>query len=190
MAEDEFEEFPCWRRRRRFFFDEIFKEIEKWFEEAFKEFERGYEFREPSEERKEGKRIFRYGPFVYGYSITIGPDGKPIIREFGNIKPSRRVTKPIEISEEREPLVDVIDEQDKIRVVAEVPGVSKEDINLEVVNSKLIISTKGPRKYYKEVVLTHEVEPDTSKATYSNGILEVTLTKKGKAKESKKIKVE
>jgi HSP20 family protein len=172
------------------FFDEIFKEIEKWFEEAFKEFERGYEFREPSEERKEGKRIFRYGPFVYGYSITIGPDGKPIIREFGNIKPSRRVTKPIEISEEREPLVDVIDEQDKIRVVAEVPGVSKEDINLEVVNSKLIISTKGPRKYYKEVVLTHEVEPDTSKATYSNGILEVTLTKKGKAKESKKIKVE
>lgn len=28
-----------------------------------------------------------YGPFVYGYSVKIGLDGKPIIREFGNIKP-------------------------------------------------------------------------------------------------------
>jgi len=186
MAEDEFEEFPFWRRRRRFLFDEIFREIERWFEEAFREFEREYEFREPF---KEGKKTFRtFGPFVYGYSITIGPDGKPIIREFGNIRPSRRLTKPIEISEEREPLVDVINEEDKIRVVAEVPGVSKEDINLEVVDNKLIISTKGPRKYYKEVELTHEVEPDTSKASYSNGILEVTLTKKGKSKETKKIK--
>lgn len=26
------------------------------------------------------------GPFVYGYSMTIGPDGKPKVREFGNIR--------------------------------------------------------------------------------------------------------
>jgi HSP20 family protein len=34
----------------------------------------------------EGEKIREVGPIVYGYSMTIGPDGKPHVREFGNIK--------------------------------------------------------------------------------------------------------
>lgn len=192
MSEDE--DFPSWWwRRRRFFFDDFFKEFEKWFEEAFKEFEKewGELPKDLVREKKSGSRVIReFGPLVYGYSITIGPDGKPIIREFGNVRPSRRPSKMIEVSEEREPLVDVIEEEDKVRVVAEVPGVSKEEINLDVVDNKLRISTTGKIKYYKEVPLDVPVDPDTSKATYTNGILEVTLKKKGEKKEGKKIKIE
>lgn len=190
MEDDE--EFPSfwWRRRRAF--NDLFREFEKWFEEAIKEIERDFEFfpKELVREKKVGSRTIReFGPFVYGYSITIGPDGKPIIREFGNVRP-RSGIKPIEVSDEREPLVDVIEEQDKIRVIAEVPGVSKEEINIDVVDDKLRISTTGKRKYYKEIPLGSPVEPESSKATYSNGVLEVVINKKQQVKEGKKIKVE
>src|SRR5205807_6800400 len=45
-------------------------------------------------------------PFVYGFSMSVGPDGKPVIREFGNVEPGAR--GPL-VKEEREPLVDVMD---------------------------------------------------------------------------------
>ncbi len=190
MGEDEF--FPFWWRRRRSF-EDFFKEIEKWFEESIRELERDLELfpKDLVREKKIGSRTVReFGPFVYGYSVTIGPDGKPIIREFGNVRPKGGI-RPIEVSEEREPLVDVIEEQDKISVIAEVPGVSREEINIEVVdNRQLKIFTTGKRKYYKEIQLPSAVDPDSAKASYSNGVLEVTLKKKEVTKEGKKIKVE
>ena len=32
------------------------------------------------------KEESKIGPFVYGYSMTIGPDGNPGVKEFGNVK--------------------------------------------------------------------------------------------------------
>ena len=26
-------------------------------------------------------------PFYYGYTMTVGPDGKPVVKEYGNVKP-------------------------------------------------------------------------------------------------------
>ena len=76
MSEDE--DFPSWWwRRRRFFFDDFFKEFEKWFEDAIKEFEKEWENvpKELVREKRSGSKTIReFGPFVYGYSITIGPD--------------------------------------------------------------------------------------------------------------------
>ncbi len=37
-------------------------------------------------ETEEGSKVRKVGPIVYGYSMTIGPDGKPHVREFGNVK--------------------------------------------------------------------------------------------------------
>src|SRR5919112_3917459 len=34
----------------------------------------------------DGDKVREVGPLVYGYSMTIGPDGKPKVREFGNVK--------------------------------------------------------------------------------------------------------
>src|SRR5579875_18032 len=39
-------------------------------------------------ETSEGGKVREVGPIVYGYSMTVGPDGKPHVREFGNVKPS------------------------------------------------------------------------------------------------------
>jgi HSP20 family protein len=64
--------------------------------------------------------------------------------------------------------------------------VNKEDIKVRVTDdNKLVISVDVPqRKYYKEIELPARVNPEKSKATYKNGVLEVVLEKiekKGKS---------
>ncbi len=133
------------------------------------------------------------GPIVYGFRITIGPDGRPIIEEFGNVK---RIGRRAVIEETIEPLVDVIDEKDRIVVVAELPGIDKDKIDIRIKDNKLIIKAKDKdRKYYKEIELPAEVKPETAKAKYKNGVLEITIEKKVKEEKEEeeggiKIKVE
>ncbi|MCY0859091.1 MAG: Hsp20/alpha crystallin family protein [Sulfolobaceae archaeon] len=167
------------------YIDDIFEE----FEEQMKEFEREFE-----RFTKEGKgEVKTFGPYVYGFRITVGPDGKPKIEEFGNVV--RKVggrERPL-ISEEREPLVDIIEKDDEIRVIAEMPGVEKDNIKVKVVEgNKLVLQASSEdRKYYKEVELPAEVDDKSAKATYKNGVLEVVLKKKQpKEEKGTEIKVE
>ncbi|MBS7639164.1 MAG: archaeal heat shock protein Hsp20 [Candidatus Bathyarchaeia archaeon] len=199
----EFDEFwDRWFRRRRWPFSSFFEDIDEMFREMERMFEREFENltrRVPKDLVRErvlpdGTKVHEWGPFVYGYSITIGPDGKPEIREFGNIKPGMaRPGRPsISIREEREPLVDIINTDGEIRVIAELPGVEKEDIKLHGTETTLTISVDTPqRKYYKEVELPERVDPKQAKSTYKNGVLEVTLPKKKtEAPKGEPIKIE
>jgi HSP20 family protein len=183
-----------WWRRRRFrpfdIIEDMMREFERWFEEEFRRLEKELpqdlvrEFKTPYGMRRE------IGPIVYGYSITIGPDGRPVIREFGNVKPGRRGEPPA-LTSQREPLVDVIEEDSQVKIVAEVPGVRKEDINLTMRDSKLVISVDTEtRKYYKELEVSEDVDPEKAKATYNNGVLEVILPKKSATRPQRSIKVE
>jgi HSP20 family protein len=195
-----FDEFPEWFRRRRFPYfgswlfediDRMFREIEKTIEEEFKAFTS----RVPKDyvrERKlpDGSIIREWGPFVYGYSIKIGPDGRPEIREFGNVKPTRFGPT---VKEEREPLVDIVETDNEVHVVAELPGVEKEDIKLHGTEDTLTISVDTPqRKYYKEVTLPAKVNVKEAKTQYKNGVLEVKLPKikEEKKPEGEPIKIE
>jgi len=85
--------------------------------------------------------------YYYGFEVTMGPDGKPIVREFGNVRKGREVGK-IEIAEEVEPLTDVVEEEDKIKVVMEMPGVDKEDIRVYVSDDgkTLTVEAKGKER--------------------------------------------
>ena len=53
--------------------------------------------------------------------MTIGPDGKPKVREFGNVKSTRGLSgfTRSERSSETEPLMDVITTDKEIKVVVE-----------------------------------------------------------------------
>ncbi len=127
-------------------------------------------------------------PFVYGFSMSLGADGKPVIREFGNVESSSR--GPL-LKEEREPLVDVIDEGGEVVVVTELPGVEKEDIKLESTDRALKIRVESARRrYFKEMELPHLVDPRTAKATYKNGVLEVRFVKSDEKKPTRPITVE
>ena len=173
--------FRRWRRWPGFDFEHIDRMFDDMFREAFESMPKDL-YRE--ERLPDGSFVRRMGPFIYGYSMTLNPDGKPVIREFGNMKPSSRptpfgVSKPsLDIREEREPLVDVISDDGTIRVIAELPGVDKKDIRLNCSERTLMISVDSEkRKYHKDVDLPAEVDPRISKAKYTNGVLEVVLTK-------------
>ncbi len=164
--------FRRWRRERHPFFEEM----DRMFEDMFREIEELPKELQRERRLPDGSVIRTFGPVVYGYSMSIGPDGRPIIREFGNLRPSRfglpKATK------EREPLVDVTSGDRVVQVVAEVPGVNKEDIELEGTEDTLTIRVDTEkRKYYKVVDLPEKVDPNSAKASYKNGVLEVTLNK-------------
>ncbi len=115
-------------------------------------------------------------PYYYGYQITVGPDGKPRVREFGNIRPSARGL--IEQTGVREPLVDTkLEEKDNALVItAEMPGVTKQDIKVKVGQDYVTIhAEKGEKKYHTEIPVDVELDDKSAKASYSNGILELKL---------------
>lgn len=128
--------------------------------------------------RKNKSKFGLNSPIVYGFNINIGPDGKPTIDSFGNIRPKQTSGEPV-VKSKREPLVEVSEEKDQVIVIAEMPGVDRDDIELEATNDSLIISTKENAKmhYYKKIKLTSAVNSDVAKARYTNGILEVRLKK-------------
>jgi HSP20 family protein len=196
--------FPEWFRRRmrrspyfRSWFsgdiDEMIRDMEEMMEREYKEFTS----RIPKDlvrERKlpDGSTIRELGPFVYGYSMTIGPDGKPKIREFGNVKPSLKseafgLSKPsLDVKEEREPLVDVMTTNGEVKIVAELPGVEKEEIKLHGTEDSLTISVDTPkRKYFKEIPLPTKIDPKKARTAYKNGVLEVTVPKTEKKEKPK-----
>lgn len=165
--------------------DEMIEEMERMMVEEFKDISN----RVPKDlvrERKlpDGSNIKEWGPFVYGYSMTIGPDGKPQVREFGNIKPGGKLGRPeLQIKEEREPLIETFTTDGEVKVIAELPGVEKDDIKLHGTETSLSISVDIPsHKYFKEVDLPAKVDPKNARSTYKNGILEVTLPKKEEGK--------
>jgi HSP20 family protein len=195
------DDYPEWQRRRRsplfrgWGFDDvdkIFEEMEKMMEEEFRDFAS----RVPKDyvrERKlpDGSTAREFGPFVYGYSMKVGPDGKPEIREFGNVKPRRNGLPHVQ--EEREPLVDIIERNGEIQVVAELPGVEKKDVKLNGTEDTLTIMVDTPqRKYFKEISLPAKVKVKEARSQYKNGVLEVTLpkTRDGKQLKGEPISVE
>jgi HSP20 family protein len=184
------------RERRGFFFPEIdrlMEEMEREMAKSFRDMENVMP-RDMVRVRRlpDGSVKREYGPFVYGYSVKIGPDGKPIIREFGNIKPGpgREGEPPLNLQDRREPLIDLIEEDEKIKVVAELPGVEKEDIKLYVSRDTLTIDVDTPeRRYRKELDLPFEIEETSATSTYLNGVLETTLTKKKRTGRGTQIKI-
>ena len=138
---------------------------------------------------KSSANLQTFGPYYYGYTVTIGPDGKPIVKEYGNVRPGLLPT-----SETREPFVDVIiDDKEKVlKIVAEMPGVEKNDIKIEVVGRTVNLDAEhGEKKYHAKVPIKHKVDEDSVKATYANGILEVKFKLKEEDKpKGKTVEVE
>jgi len=113
---------------------------------------------------------------------------------------------PIEKEEFWAPVMDVVESNGNIEVKAELPGMKKEDIKVTVKDN--ILSVSGERKQEKEtkdktfhrieryygkfcrsIELPSEVDSDKVKATYKDGVLNITLPKPESAK-PKQIEVE
>ncbi len=151
----------------------LFKGIEKLVDLAADLKEAGGEIKKEGEidlsHLKEGMKG------VFGFSVKTAVGGKPIVEPFGNIK---KTPKGPKVEEEREPITDIFDENEEIRVYAEMPGVNEENIKLDLKEDILDISAQsGDRKYHKEVLLPAKVKPETLTSSYKNGILEIRIKK-------------
>jgi len=128
------------------------------------------------------------GPIFYGYTMTTGPDGRPVINEYGNVKPDMLPTE-----NKREPLIDtLVDEKEKtLKIIAEMPGVEKKDVNVVVGADKVIHidAEHGEKKYHVKVPIKHDVDAESPKATYKNGILELTFKLEDEKSKGKAIDV-
>lgn len=162
---------PWWRRKRA-----RDKQRYPWFD-VFEEFNRLEEMMDEMMKQAFGEesKTRSVRPYVYGFSMSVGPDGKPVIREFGNVQKNHFGPK---IKEEREPLVDIFEEDKQVVTLAELPGVEKEEISLSATDGTLKISVDtANRKYHKELALPAKVDPKSAQASYKNGVLEVRLKK-------------
>lgn len=112
---------------------------------------------------------------VYGLSVRMGLGGQPVIEQFGNIQETESGTV---VAETREPLVDVLDEEDRVVVIVELPGVEEDDIQVKVEGDILEVSASTrDRRYEKEVLLPSAVDAGSLERPYRNGVLEITLVK-------------
>ena len=177
-------------------FDEMRKEAERLFSEQFKNIEN----KVPKDlikeyDTPEGGKVRQVGPIVYGYSMTIGPDGKPKIREFGNIKSPMGGMGSFEqpsLSAEREPLIDISSTDNEVKIVAEMPGISKDKINVNAYDKYVEIKSEDPnRKYHKKIEVPEDIDINSAKSNYNNGVLEINFKKKEQQKpQGRQINVE
>ena len=134
-------------------------------------------------------KIQTFGPYYYGYEMTIGPNGKPHVKEWGNVKPKGSMTE----LDVREPYVDEsVDEKNRtLKLITEMPGIEKSDINVSIIEGVVEISAKhGDRKYSTKIPLKYKVNENSAKAQYTNGILELTLSLAEEKPKGKRVSVE
>ena len=156
-------------KKRRDFLDDIFgidpiKDVDEMFERL---------------SRAMGMSAENFGqdPFIYGFSLTQRPGEEPEIREFGNIPMFEQTETGEKYNlDTRKPLIDVLEAEETLHVIAEIPGIEKENIRLNATDLILDIETiDGNPKYSERVELPVKVDPQSAKATYKNGVLEVTF---------------
>jgi len=108
------------------------------------------------------------------------------------------------------PRVDVVDYNDRVEILAEIPGLSKEDVSVDVQEDVLTISGQKIKKmedreftgkyirrelkhsnFKRSFTLGDQIDRKNPSAKFENGLLKVTLLKiKPTIPESKKIKIE
>jgi Molecular chaperone (small heat shock protein) len=109
-------------------------------------------------------------------------------------------------TEVREPYLDMIDRENEIEIIAELPGVDKKGIEVSIYENSIEISAESKSeseerkenyycrerecaKFRRKLTLPSEIEPENAKSKYENGILRIILPKKEK-KKGRKIPVE
>jgi HSP20 family protein len=115
---------------------------------------------------------------VYGFSVKVGLGGEGLkVEPFGNIRRDEKSGQTI-VQENREPVVDVFEEDDHTLIVAEMPGVSAKDVRLDVKDDLLTIhAERGDKKYHKEVLLPGSYPKEKMQISCNNGIMEIKCTK-------------
>tara|TARA_Y100001938_G_scaffold4287_1_gene5378 strand:+ start:305 stop:679 length:375 start_codon:yes stop_codon:yes gene_type:complete len=86
--------------------------------------------------------------------------------------------------------VQVNEENGTITITAEMAGLSKDQVDIEVSNRTVVITAESERKNFSwDKTFNYEIDPESVKATMVNGILDMTIEKKEKTS-AKKVEIE
>ncbi len=115
---------------------------------------------------------------IYGFTVKVGLGGQtPRVESFGNIRTDQQTGRAV-VQEIREPVVDLFEEKDCLLIVAEMPGISAQDVQLEVKGDVLTLAaSKGEKKYRKEVLLPGSYPRQKMRLACNNGVLEIKCFK-------------
>ena len=115
---------------------------------------------------------------VYGFTVKVGLGGEGVkVEPFGNIRRDDTSGQSV-VKEVMEPAVDVFEEADHTLVVAEMPGIGVEDVQLDIKDDLLTITAeRGKKKYRKEVLLPDSFPREKMQVSCINGVLEVRCVK-------------
>ena len=123
------------------------------------------------------------GTNITGFNVKFGPgnDNDASIKPMHKPNPASRTTTSAspntQVPRTREPHIEIFDEGDHLLVVAEMPGVSSEDVHLSFLEKKLHIhGASKVAEFKKELDLPHEFGPDQVAITANNGVIEIRLT--------------
>ena len=123
----------------------------------------------------------RQGRAVFGYTVRMGLDGLHAER-FGDATTTRDDPKDGRTASSapvaRSPIVDVYDGGGDIRVVAELPGASADDVLCAINGQVLHIETRATPCYRKSIQLPAEMDEESLSYSICNGILEVHLRRR------------
>jgi HSP20 family protein len=109
-------------------------------------------------------------------------------------------------AESRKPFIDVVETDKEVIATAEMPGLEKSDIKINLTEDRLEISAETKHEenkeekgyiyrerrsgsYYRAISLPSPVDTDNSKASYENGVLEIKMPKM-EIKKKKPLKIE
>jgi HSP20 family protein len=172
-----------WFRRfdSRYFADDLFtdfEEVEKEFEDIF------MDIKAPKEimidyETQEDVGVGGFSSFVYGYSMTVELDDKPRVSNRSSKKRKGiSVDNGPQITSEREPLAEINVYDKEVKVVLEMPGLSKEHIKIQAYKNSVEVSSDHPQRKYQVIDIPRVADINTIRSTYKNGILEIVFKKK------------
>ncbi len=132
--------------------------------------ETGERLSQTGEIRQEGGKL----KGIYGFTVKVGlGDEAPKVEPFGNIRKDTESGRTV-VDEVREPVVDLFEEPDHVLVVAEMPGIGKEDVQIEIHGDVLTISAQhGDKKYRKEVLLPASFAREQIEIACNNGVVEI-----------------
>tara|TARA_R110002020_G_scaffold372_1_gene1960 strand:+ start:254 stop:625 length:372 start_codon:yes stop_codon:yes gene_type:complete len=86
--------------------------------------------------------------------------------------------------------VSVNEENGTVTITAELAGLDKEQVDVEVSSRTVSIAANSDRKNFRwEDTFNYELDPESTKATMVNGILDLSIEKKEKTS-AKKIEIE
>ena len=115
---------------------------------------------------------------IYGFSIKVGLGNEGIkVEPFGNIHKDKISGQPV-VEEIREPIVDLFEEENHLLIVAEMPGIGKEDIRVDLKDDILnLYAEHENKKYCKEILLPGTYRRENITISCNNGVVEIKCIK-------------